>query len=403
MLMVLSVLYLFSSLSWAQSLTGVWDATINFNGTIIPFKLELAGEGSKVTGSFLNGTERNTSTSGKFEQESLLLRFDDYGAILDATLNDTVLEGQYGPFQKKFYSIQARKHADFAAPNSEAPAIGGLWEIAGISGAFDENAWHLIVRQSNSSVSAVIVRAEGDTGEIAGIYKDGKFTLGHFSGARPSLLVLTPKNDGTLSVRLSDLLGSRQFTAFRANEAQARNWPNSIYPTQPVLNGKPESFQFRFPDLSGRLISSSDPRFRKKVLLVNVSGSWSPNCHDQAPFLTDLYRRFRNQGFEIVSLTFEEADQLKDASRLRAFVKKFGIEYPVLIAGAPEERTAKLQAQASGSSWPTTLLIGRDGLIRSIQTGFPSPASGDFYEKAKGQVTAQVEQLLAEGSELTRK
>jgi thiol-disulfide isomerase/thioredoxin len=395
---------IFAQPAWAESPAGLWNATINFNGTAIPFKLEIAVENSKIAGAFLNGNDRETSTSGKFEQGSLILRFDDYAAELDATINDGVLEGLYGPLQKKYYSIQAKRHEEPAKAIADAPSIGGLWEIEGINNAKGESAWHLIVRQSNTSIFASILRVDGDTGEIAGAYKDGKFVLGHFSGARPALLVLTPQSDGTLAVKLTDANGSKQYSAFRPEQARAKGLPSPQDPNVQVEIKDPiEPFPFRFPDLSGRIFSNTDSRFRQKVLLVNISGSWCPNCHDAAPFLADVYRTYRSQGLEVVSLSFEEADQLKDPARLRAFIKKYGIEYPVLLAGEPTERAAKLPQQGDSPSWPTTLLIGRDGAVRFIRIGFPSAASGLLYQKAKDQFTAQVERLLSEGRELTRK
>jgi thiol-disulfide isomerase/thioredoxin len=92
------------------------------------------------------------------------------------------------------------------------------------------------------------------------------------------------------------------------------------------------------------MVSNTDPRFQGKVLLVEVTGSWCPNCHDEAPFLAELYRKYKGRGLEIVSLSFEEADQLKDPTRLRAFVKKYGLEFPVLLGGDPDEAAAKLTA-----------------------------------------------------------
>lgn len=400
----LIALFAFSAAAWADTPAGLWEATINFNGIAIPFRLEISVDGSKISGAFLNGNERQISTSGKFEQGALFLKFDDYAAELDATLNDGILEGQYGPIQRKYYTIQGKRLVASPTPNADTPTIGGLWIIEGVNNSKGEKAWHLIIHQSNSDISASILRIDGDTGEISGSYKNGKFTLGHFSGARPALLVLTPKNDGTLAVQLSDAHGSKQYTALRSELVRAQGLPEPLDPTQKISAEDPSAaFQFRFPDLNGRMVSNIDSRFRRKVVLVNVIGSWCPNCHDEAPFLADIYRKYRNQGLEIVSVSFEEADQLKDLNRLRAFIKKNGIEFPVLLGGEPGERNTKLKEQIAIDAWPTTIFVGRDGLARSIRVGFPSAASGELYQKAKDQFIDQVEKLLAEDHELTRK
>jgi len=80
----------------AQSLNGLWDATVIVNNGIeIPFRMELSASGAEAKGSFFNGDEKVTSTTGKFEHGALTLSFDEYGTTLEATLKDGRLEGQY--------------------------------------------------------------------------------------------------------------------------------------------------------------------------------------------------------------------------------------------------------------------------------------------------------------------
>ena len=74
-----------------------------------------------------------------------------------------------------------------------------------------------------------------------------------------------------------------------------------------------EPFRFSFPDLSGKIVSNTDDRFRGKVVIVSISGSWCPNCHDEAPFLVELYRKYHGQGLEVVSLSFEEAGAAEES------------------------------------------------------------------------------------------
>ena len=143
-------------------------------------------------------------------------------------------------------------------------------------------------------------------------------------------------------------------------------------------------------------MSNTDARFAGKVVILSVTGSWCPNCHDEAPFLAELYRAYRDRGLEVVALSFEEEAQLKDPTRLRAFVQQYGIDYPVLLAGLPDSAPAALPQVEHLDSFPTTLFLGRDGRLRATHAGFPSPASGDFYTKAREEITATVERLLLE-------
>jgi thiol-disulfide isomerase/thioredoxin len=136
-------------------------------------------------------------------------------------------------------------------------------------------------------------------------------------------------------------------------------------------------------------------------VIVSITGSWCPNCHDEAPFLADLYRKYRSLGLEIVALDFEEPEQRKDPSRLRAFVKKYEIEYTYLLAGEPSELQAKVPQAENLNSWPTTFFLGRHGKVRAVHAGFAAAASGEFNVQLKREVTTTVEKLLTERPSVT--
>src|SRR5438552_12961724 len=271
--------------------------------------MEVAGTGSAVKGSFFNGDEKVTSTSGQFENGALVLSFDEYGTKLEATLKDGRLEGQYSRGTRGApYPFQAKRFAPAPVGDAPIPPIAGLWNIQVGKSSKGESAWQLIVRQAGAEVSAAILRLDGDTGTLTGTYRDGKFVLSHFSGARPLRLELTPASDGTLAVVQNK---ETALTAIRAEQARAKGLPEPSDPSRFTSVKDPtEPFRFSFPNLEGKVVSNTDPQFRGKVVIVDIAGSWCPNCHDETPFLVDLYKTYRSRGLEIVALSFEEAAQL---------------------------------------------------------------------------------------------
>jgi peroxiredoxin len=393
---LLSILPSISTTVMAESLSGLWQGTVSVSGVDVPFKFELQGDGSSIKGAFFNGEERFPSTAGKFANNALTLDWEYFAAKLEATLSNGTLEGKYSRARSEPMPFHARRFTTSPAAKGKAPSIEGLWVLENVKSSKGESAWNFIVKQKGSEVSAAILRVDGDTGTLSGSFKDGKFVLSHFSGMRPALLEITPELDGTLRAVLN---GKEPMTAVRAAEATAKGLPE---PTDPAKHTSMKEgsapFHFSFPDLNGNVVSDNDLRFRGKVVLVNITGSWCPNCHDEAPFLAETYKKYRAQGLEIVALSFEEADQLKDPTRLRAFIKKYGIEYPVLLGGTTDEAKDKLAQTQNWDAWPTTFFVGRDGRVRGAHAGFPSRASGEMYAKAKAEFTEKVEHLLAENS-----
>jgi hypothetical protein len=153
----------------AQSVDGLWDATVTVNNVLIPFRLEISGQGSDVRSFFFNGDEKvNPSTEGTFRDATLLLKFASYGAELKATLKDETLTGSYEGGPGSSYPFEARRHNPslIAAVDPTVPRIDGRWEIQ-VKSPKRESAWHCVVKQSGASVSAAILRVDGDTGTLS--------------------------------------------------------------------------------------------------------------------------------------------------------------------------------------------------------------------------------------------
>jgi peroxiredoxin len=278
------------------------------------------------------------------------------------------------------------------------PNISGQWFLENVnSSKGGEKAWRLIVRQKGGEVSGAILRVDGDTGTLTGSYKDGKFVLSHFSGARAALVTITPQSDGTLTVELSGQHHEGVISAVRPEEARAKGLAEPTDPDAHTgVKDASQPFPFSFPDLNGKIVSNTDARFKNKVVLIEITGSWCPNCHDEAPFLAKVYDKYHSQGLEVVALSFEEAEQLQNPTRLKAFIKEYGINYTVLLGGETSTAKDKLTQAANWDAWPTTFFIGRDGLVKGVHSGFPSPGSGVMYKQETDEFIAKVQHLLAE-------
>jgi len=375
---------------------GLWIGTAQVNSHTVPFRLEVGRSGDQLWAALVNGEERSGASSSSYANGHLKLDFDYYANALDATIENGTLTGT---FNSRGHSvpINATLNGKLPPPDANPPRIGGLWEVAVDNGAKGEHTWKLRVRQNGPSVDAVIERIDGDTGNLYGVWRDGTFTVSHFTAAGPNFAVLRPEPDGTLQVETSAHGGSVQtFAAHRVSAVRTVALESSDDPVHHTyLKDREEPLQFRFPDLNGKLVSNSDPEFAQKVLIVGIGGSWCPNCQDEAPFLEELYRKYHSRGLEIVELSFEEPSQLQNPVRLRAVIQKYGITYRVLIAGTPDQLNEKVPHVANLNCWPTTFFVGRDGLVKAIHTGYAGPATGKDHHDLEGEMTAQVERLLS--------
>ncbi len=394
-----------------------WIGTASASGQSVPVELDLSApeKSGAVQGAFINGQERAPSTSGTEADGHLMLNFSDYARKLEGDLAGGSFHGTLSGSRMKA-PIPVELHSDrdgkvptrfVAAPRANSPGstINGDWEMA-VQSPKGEAAWLLRISPfgGNGEIKAVIQRIDGDTGGMYGGFDaaTGSYRVSRFGAFGRELLTLKPQQDGTLIVT-NLLADGAQWTARRQSEARAAKLQPPTLPTEQTTVVDPRKpFQFSAQNLAGITVSNTDPQFRDKVVIVAIGGSWCPNCHDEAPFLVELYNRFHAQGLEIVNLSFEEQDQLQDPQRLRAFVAQYGIPYTVLLAGTPEDLHAVVPQGRNLNSWPTSFFIGRDGLVKQTHAGFSGPATGELNVELKAEVTALVQKLLAQKTVASR-
>ena len=380
----------------SRSAAGAWIGTVQVNGHEIPFRLEITGSADQLRGALMNGKERSPASSASYSDGHLVLHFDYYANALEATLQDGVLKGFFSGHGRSV-PIAAQLNGKLPAVDPNPPRISGVWEVAVDNGAKGEHTWKLRVRQAGAHVNAVIERIDGDTGNLYGVWRDGAFTVSHFTAAGPSVAVLRPQPDGTLQVETLAHDGAVQtFAARRIPAARTVSLESADDPLQHTsLKHPDEPLAFRFPDLSGKVVSSADSEFTHKALIVGIGGSWCPNCQDEAPFLEELYRKYHSRGLEIVELSFEESSQLQNPVRLKAVIQRYGITYHVLVAGTPDQLNERFPDVANLNCWPTTFFVAKDGLVKSVHTGYAGPATGGDNHELESEMTAEVERLLA--------
>ena len=383
------------------SISGLWDAKVVANQLEIPFRFEIAQSGTQVQGFFFEGDRKIASSSGIFANNRLQLNYDYLDTTLDLTFVGEQFFGTYRvnrPGAQPLL-IRAKRFTPAPADTSAAPQVAGSWEMRRlpqeIKTASDRQTWNLFLRQSGAEVSGSILRVDGDTGFLIGRWQNGQLVLSHFAGQGPLLFEAKLNRDGSLGIALNR---SANYLGVRKSQARAQGVPDPPDPTRYTsVNDPTVPFRFSFPDMEGKVVSNTDARFKDKVVLLAIGGSWCPNCQDEAPFLVDLYKEFHPQGLEIVGLMFEADDDPALARRhVQTFVKRFGILYTMLLAGTPDNINQRLPELVNFGAYPTTIFLGRDGRVRSVHAGFASQATGQEYVRLKGEVRGLVQRLLTE-------
>jgi thiol-disulfide isomerase/thioredoxin len=167
-----------------------------------------------------------------------------------------------------------------------------------------------------------------------------------------------------------------------------------------LKQGVSPKLDFTFKDVDGNPVSINEDRFKNKVIIVQILGSWCPNCMDETVFMNELYKQYKSKGVEIVGLAYERtADFTRSQQSVRNFMKRLKVEYPVLITpvavGDPQRAEKTLPQLEKIPAFPTTIFTDRKGEIQKIHAGFNGPGTGADYEKQKEEYYQIIDNLLA--------
>jgi thiol-disulfide isomerase/thioredoxin len=399
-LVVAAVLLLLAGCgSAADPVSGLWQAeVISDEGPNVAFQLEVRKDGDQWKGALVNGPDREEATSGSFDGKTLLLKFNFYDAELRAELANGKLTGEFSRQRGKtklVRKIVATKDLPKYAETASGPSLTGDW-ILEVGEGDSKRIWSASFQQQGEKLTGTVIPISGDWGNITGSIRNGQVYLSRFDGIRALLLTGKVADDGTLQ----GSIGDRKVLGRRLEQAVSQGVKPQDPGSYTTMKNPEEPLRFQGVDLDGKLVKSTDPRFQGKVVVVTITGTWCPNCHDEAPVLVDLYAKYKSQGLEVVALAYEyTGDQARDLEQLRIYRQRHGIEFPMLLAGTtePGEIARTLPQLVNFGAYPTTIYIGRDGKVDYIHAGFEGKATGERHQKLVQEMEHRIQAMLQEG------
>ena len=372
---------------------GHWRGVLDLAGGPLRFELEIQRVERQLRAKLCNGSECQT-TDARIVGDSLILDIADYAATVTGALRGDSLTGSYhnvgnrGPRTIPFRAARGRW------PGSAVPrTLLGRWDATFLQD-WGTTPRVFELRNGPAGLEGTIISNTGDYGHFAGWAAADSFVIGRFDGS--FVYLLTGKLAGD-TLRGIFHAGLRSQTRWKAVRSTGK--PHLKSPLEVTGADTTVPFRFDLQDVDGRRVTNDDPRFRGKVVLVDIFGSWCPTCHYAAPELVRFYQRYRARGLEVVGLAYEvTGDPAVDRRQLRRYRDKFGITFPLLLAGINDtEAAAATLPQLKGfTSFPTTLFLGRDGRIRRVHAGFYGPATGAQHGRLLREYEKEIERLLGE-------
>lgn len=127
-------------------------------------------------------------------------------------------------------------------------------------------------------------------------------------------------------------------------------------------DSNPPVSPFDLPNLEGNRFFLKD-YVGKNVLLISFFATWCEPCAREHRQVQRIYEEYKEKGFLAVAISVDESS---NESLVRAYVKRYGLTFPVLL----DNRLEVIRLYGSEQALPLTLLVGRDGKIRRIFQGY---------------------------------
>ena len=365
------------------------------DGSILPFKFVLFNESNKLIMKVENDKETLIYDDIVYIKDSIKILMPPYDAVIIVKSKGETLKGRY-------LKEESGKEASFHATINEEPKFTSDKEANfSLEGKYKtvfrpENPYPGLglFTQKDNKISGTFRKNTGDTRYLSGITFGDSILLSTFDGAHPYLIKAVKKGD-TIFGNLHYY--SDSITEFWMIEDDDYELANSKSLTK-LKNGF-QSINFNFKNVNGEFISLNDKQFKNKVVVVQILGTWCPNCLDETQFFLSYIEENPSQDLAFVGLSVEAAKTEERAmKRISSMIEKFDIPYPILLAqyGSTDKEIflEKIPMLENIISYPTTIIIDKSGKVNSIHTGFNGPATGQAFIDYKNEFESEIKGLL---------
>ncbi|GAB3897421.1 TlpA family protein disulfide reductase [Spirosoma agri] len=387
---------------------GTYRAVLKTKGGDLPFGLSIqptAGDPKTYTVFALNGSERLPMDPAIVQGDSIRIPMALFESELVAKITDNTLRGVWRrrrtaqQYQTLPFEAQQGLSYRFTADTKPASAnLTGKWaaDFGSKSGKVDTVNAVGVFEQKGNQVTGTFLTPTGDYRYLDGNVVGDSLFLSCFDGSH-LFLFKAKHNAATKTLTGGFWAGVSGYESWVARFDPKAELPDPTKLT--FLKPGSKTLNVSFPEPNGKLVSLADPRFKNKVTIVQILGSWCPNCMDETNFLSPWYKRNKQRGVEILGLAFERSPEMAESGpKIERMKQRFNIDYPIVLAGTNDKAKASkaLPDLNAVVAFPTTIFIDKKGQVRHIHTGFSGPGTGKYYDQYVEEFNQLIEKMLAE-------
>lgn len=387
-----------------NSNSSFWRAAIKRpDGNNIIFNFQKKTIGKRTVLYIQNASERLLVDSVHFKNDSVFIKMPVFESSFKAKITDAKWEGVWikgtSRTEQMLPFTAEKSNVRFALSDGAAKInINGRWAVKFASDTSKEGSSIAELQQHGNRLTGTFITPTGDYRFLEGVVTGNKLKMSGFDGSHAVLFTgdITSNKKIKNGRFFSGAVYSEEWSAVKNAKATVKLDESAMY-----LKPGEEKLSFTFPDINGKPVSINDERFKNKVVIVQLMGSWCPNCMDETKFLSDYYNKNKHRGIEVVALAYEYSTNFtRSQQSLKKFQQRFDVQYPVLITGVTVTdslRTEKTLPQVTRIKvFPSSIILGKHGKVRKLDNSFFGPGTGEHFEAYKKEFYETIDQLLEE-------
>ena len=381
---------------------GHWRASLlREDGNHIIFNFDTELQKGKLVLYIVNGQERMLVNDVTRVKDSLFIDMPVFESSFrlkvisaDSLAGSWIKKGAVKDAVMPFTASAKQPYRFLPVKGNATTNVSGKWKIDFVSNGKHEPALGNFVQKGNE-VTGSILTPSGDYRFLGGSVTGNILQLSTFDGIHA--MVFTAEVNGDTITNASHY-SSKTFTETWTG-VRDENAKLPVEKLTRLKDGEDGKLNFSFQDLNGKQVSINDSRFKNKVVIIQLMGSWCPNCMDETEFMSDYYKKNKSRGIEIIGLAYEySTDIQRSVASVRKFQKRFDVQYPLLIASATvtdPQRTEKTLPQLTPiKAFPTTIILDKNGKVTEVATDFFGPGTGEYYTAYKEEFEKKIDALL---------
>ena len=360
----------------------------------LPFIFEFDENASKPTFVIINGDERIKLSNLIIKGDSILVSMDPYDSKLELVIEGKNIKGIWkNPIKGPDYVIPfvARKGTTirFLDPRFSEIDVTGRYKLVFGDSTNGFNGIGEFTQEGNV-VQGTIRTETGDYRFLEGRQCGEDLFLSCFDGSHAFLFHAHFQGDSLIdtAVFYSGNHYIENWTGSKNDTFQLRN-PDSLT----VLTSDSGEFSFQIPKGNLDTLSLNAGRFRNKTVIIQIMGTWCPNCKDETQFLKSVYDKYGKK-IEILAVCFEHGNREVAEKRIKNYRDVMGVNYQMVYGGGLDksEITERFTTLNEIISYPTLVVLDKNQQVRKIHTGFSGPATSQYAE-FKSEMTLLLDSL----------